>query len=87
MLARRPSRHKAQPRHRAVAKASNVMPAPRSRSTSAMPIVTDGRARAFAVTSPARLPRLPDMPTAAQALMPGLEVSVRHGPCAARPTL
>jgi len=56
-------------------------------TTSAMPIVTDGRARAFAVTSPARLPRLPDMPTAAQALMPGLEVSVRHGPCAARPTL
>ncbi len=55
-------------------------------TTSAMPFVTDGRVRAFAVTSPARLPQIPEVPTAGQAGLPGLEVSIWHGLYAPRGT-
>jgi tripartite-type tricarboxylate transporter receptor subunit TctC len=38
-----------------------------------------GAIRGFAVTTPERIPALPDMPTAAQGGLPGFEVSVWHG--------
>jgi tripartite-type tricarboxylate transporter receptor subunit TctC len=38
-----------------------------------------GTIRGFAVTTPQRIAALPDMPTAAEAGLPGFEVSVWHG--------
>jgi len=38
-----------------------------------------GEVKAYAVTTPQRLETLPDLPTAAEAGLPGFEVSVRHG--------
>ena len=38
-----------------------------------------GTVRAFAVTTPERVPSLPDLPTSAQGGLPGFEVSVWHG--------
>jgi tripartite-type tricarboxylate transporter receptor subunit TctC len=43
------------------------------------PVVRSGRLRALAVTSPARSPVLPDVPTFAEAGVPGLEVSIYYG--------
>lgn len=45
-----------------------------------------GTVRAYAVTTPQRLPSLPDLPTAAEAGLPGFEVSVWHGLYAPRGT-
>lgn len=42
--------------------------------------------KAFAVTTPARLPSLPDVPTASEAGLPGFEVTVWHGLYAPRGT-
>lgn len=41
--------------------------------TTAMPHVTGGRVRALAVTTPQRLPALPDIPTVAESGVPGYE--------------
>jgi tripartite-type tricarboxylate transporter receptor subunit TctC len=43
---------------------------------SALPLVRAGRVKAYAVTSPSRLPSDPDIPTVAEAGVPGLEMSV-----------
>jgi tripartite-type tricarboxylate transporter receptor subunit TctC len=40
-----------------------------------LPAIRDGRVRALAVTTPTRVPQLPDVPTLAQAGQPGIEVS------------
>jgi tripartite-type tricarboxylate transporter receptor subunit TctC len=45
-----------------------------------------GTVRAFAVTTPDRIDALPDLPTSAQAGLPGFEVSVWHGLYAPRGT-
>ena len=45
-----------------------------------------GTVRAFAVTTPQRVPSLPDVPTAAEAGLPNFEVSVWHGLYAPRGT-
>jgi tripartite-type tricarboxylate transporter receptor subunit TctC len=45
-----------------------------------------GTVRAFAVTTPERITALPDLPTSAQAGLPGFEVSVWHGLYAPRGT-
>ncbi|MBR0679340.1 tripartite tricarboxylate transporter substrate binding protein BugD [Roseomonas eburnea] len=45
-----------------------------------------GTVRAFAVTTPERIPALPDLPTSAQGGLPGFEVSVWHGLYAPRGT-
>ena len=47
-----------------------------SQGFNAIPPVLSGRARALAVTGPTRLPELPDVPTAAEAGMPGLDLQV-----------
>ena len=41
--------------------------------------IRGGTIRAFAVTTPQRVASLPDVPTAAQAGLPGFEISVWHG--------
>jgi tripartite-type tricarboxylate transporter receptor subunit TctC len=41
--------------------------------------IKGGTIKAYAVTSPARLDIFPDLPTVAEAGMPGLEVSIWHG--------
>lgn len=43
------------------------------------PLARSGRLRALAVTSPKRSPILPDVPTFAEAGLPGLEVSIYYG--------
>jgi tripartite-type tricarboxylate transporter receptor subunit TctC len=45
-----------------------------------------GTIRAFAATTPTRVPSLPDLPTAAEGGLPGFEVSVWHGLYAPRGT-
>lgn len=45
-----------------------------------------GTIRAFAATTPERIPALPDLPTAAEGGLPGFEVSVWHGLYAPRNT-
>ncbi len=40
-----------------------------------LPAIRDGRVRALAVTTPTRVPQLPDVPTLAEAGQPGIEVS------------
>lgn len=45
-----------------------------------------GTVRAYAVTTPSRLPSLPDLPTAGEGGLPGFEVSVWHGLYAPRGT-
>lgn len=42
----------------------------------AMPLIQSGRARALAVTTKDRIPALPDVPTLAETVMPGLDVTV-----------
>ncbi|MEO3890434.1 tripartite tricarboxylate transporter substrate-binding protein [Nonomuraea sp. B5E05] len=41
--------------------------------------ITAGEVKAYAVTTPERVKSLPDLPTTAEAGLPGLEVSVWHG--------
>ena len=48
-------------------------------ATNTVPFLRDGRLRAFAVTSTARLPGLPDVPTTAEAGFPDLTMSTWHG--------
>jgi tripartite-type tricarboxylate transporter receptor subunit TctC len=48
-------------------------------ATNTAPFIRDGRIRAYAVTSPARLPGLPDIPTTAEAGSPALAMSTWHG--------
>lgn len=45
----------------------------------AMSMMKDGRVRAIAVTSPARVPWLPELPTVAEEGLPGYDVSVWFG--------
>jgi tripartite-type tricarboxylate transporter receptor subunit TctC len=45
----------------------------------ALPFIRDGRVRALAVTSAARLPELPDVPTMAELGLPGMEVGAWFG--------
>ena len=47
-----------------------------SQSTAAIPLVRAGQARGLAVTGARRLPELPDLPTAAEAGLPGLDLEV-----------
>jgi tripartite-type tricarboxylate transporter receptor subunit TctC len=47
-----------------------------SQSTAAIPLVQAGQARGLAVTGAARLKELPDLPTAAEAGLPGLDLEV-----------
>jgi tripartite-type tricarboxylate transporter receptor subunit TctC len=42
---------------------------------SVLPLVRDGRIKALAVTTPKRVPLLPDVPSLAEAGYPGLEVT------------
>jgi tripartite-type tricarboxylate transporter receptor subunit TctC len=44
--------------------------------------IRDGRVRALAVTTSARSPSLPDLPTTAEAGFPGVEATARFGPLA-----
>jgi tripartite-type tricarboxylate transporter receptor subunit TctC len=46
---------------------------------SALPYVKDGRLRALAVTMPRRLAVLPDVPTLAETVLPGMEMSAWQG--------
>jgi tripartite-type tricarboxylate transporter receptor subunit TctC len=55
-------------------------------TTSTTEQIRGGTIRAYAVTTPARLPSLPDLPTAAEAGLPGFDVSVWHGLYAPRGT-
>jgi tripartite-type tricarboxylate transporter receptor subunit TctC len=48
-------------------------------TTSSLPFVREGRIRGVAMTTAARLPQAPDIPTAAEAGLPGFEVAIWHG--------
>ena len=48
-------------------------------TTSTTEQIRGGTIRGYAVTTPARVASLPDMPTAAEAGLPGFDVSVWHG--------
>ena len=48
-------------------------------TTSTTEQIRGGTIRGFAVTTPARIAALPDLPTAAEAGLPGFDVSVWHG--------
>ena len=55
-------------------------------TTSALPFVREGRLRGLAMTTATRLPQAPEIPTAAEAGLPGFEVAVWHGMYAPRGT-
>lgn len=55
-------------------------------TTGAIPQIAGGRVRALAVASAHRLPQLPGVPTAAEAGLPGHEVTIWHGLYAPRGT-
>ena len=55
-------------------------------TTSSLPFVREGRIRGLAMTTATRLPQAPDIPTVAEAGLPGLEVSIWHGMYAPRGT-
>jgi tripartite-type tricarboxylate transporter receptor subunit TctC len=55
-------------------------------TTSSLPFVRDGRIRGLAMATRERLPQAPDIPTAAEAGLPGFEVSIWHGMYAPRGT-
>jgi tripartite-type tricarboxylate transporter receptor subunit TctC len=48
-------------------------------ATNTVPYLRDGRVLAFGVSSPERLPGLPDLPTTAEAGFPGIAMSTWHG--------
>jgi tripartite-type tricarboxylate transporter receptor subunit TctC len=48
-------------------------------ATNTVPFIRDNRVKAYGVTSPRRLPGLPDLPTAAEAGFPGIAMSAWHG--------
>lgn len=48
-------------------------------ATNTAPFIRENRVRAYGVTSPARLPRLPDVPTTAEAGAPTITMSTWHG--------
>ena len=48
-------------------------------TTGAIPQIAGGKVHALAVASPHRLPQLPNVPTAAEAGLPGFEVTIWHG--------
>ncbi len=48
-------------------------------TTGAIPQIAGGKVHALAVASPRRLPQLPNVPTAAEAGLPGFEVTIWHG--------
>lgn len=48
-------------------------------ATNTAPFIRDGRIRAYAVTSPARLAGMPDVPTTAESGAPGIAMSTWHG--------
>lgn len=55
-------------------------------TTSSLPFVREGRIRGLAMTTATRLPQAPEIPTAAEAGLPGFEVSIWHGMYAPRGT-
>ena len=55
-------------------------------SLSAVPYVKDGKVRALAVASKARIPQLPDLPTVSEAGLPGFEADSWNGLFAPRGT-
>jgi len=50
-----------------------------SSTATALPHVKSGRLKAIAVTTPKRIPALPDVPTVAESGLPGYEVVLWHG--------
>ncbi|WP_338144452.1 tripartite tricarboxylate transporter substrate-binding protein [Neoroseomonas marina] len=48
-------------------------------ATNTVPFIRENRVRAYGVTSPARLPGLPDIPTTAEAGAPAIAMSTWHG--------
>ncbi len=48
-------------------------------ATNTVPFIRESRVRAYGVTSPARLPGLPDIPTTAEAGVPAITMSTWHG--------
>jgi len=48
-------------------------------ATNTVPYIRDGRVTAWGVSSPERLPGLPDVPTTAEAGFPGVSLSTWHG--------
>ena len=48
-------------------------------ATNTVPFIRDGRVRAYGVTSPRRLPGLPDLPTTGEAGFPSVAMSAWHG--------
>jgi tripartite-type tricarboxylate transporter receptor subunit TctC len=55
-------------------------------TTSSLPFVRDGRIRGLAMATAQRLPQAPDIPTTAEAGLPGFEISIWHGMYAPRGT-
>ncbi|MCS6933360.1 MAG: tripartite tricarboxylate transporter substrate-binding protein [Acetobacteraceae bacterium] len=55
-------------------------------TTSSLPFVREGRIRGLAMATRERLPQAPDIPTTAEAGLPGFEVSIWHGMYAPRGT-
>ncbi|WP_237213421.1 tripartite tricarboxylate transporter substrate-binding protein [Falsiroseomonas oryziterrae] len=55
-------------------------------TTSSLPFVRENRIRGIAMTTATRLPQAPDIPTAAEAGLPGFEVAIWHGMYAPRGT-
>lgn len=55
-------------------------------TTSSLPFVRDGRIRGLAIATRERLPQAPDIPTTAEAGLPGFEISIWHGMYAPRGT-
>ena len=55
-------------------------------SSNSLPHVRAGKIKAYAVTAVARSPAMPDIPTAAEAGYPGMEVAIWHGLWAPRGT-
>ena len=55
-------------------------------TTSSLPFVLDNRIRGVATATAARLPQAPNIPTAAEAGLPGFEIGIWHGMYAPRAT-